>query len=48
MCHDGIYASNPLEDGEVDLIREGMFERCAKKELKGRAKAQKRKMAGLK
>ena len=37
-CHDKIYGSNPLEEGEIDLIRLAQFELCAKRDLKERAR----------
>jgi len=37
-CHDKIYGSNPLEEGEIDLIRLAQFELCAKKDLKESAR----------
>lgn len=33
-CHERIYASDLLEDGEVDLVRARDFEKCVKEELR--------------
>mmetsp|Transcript_14110 Transcript_14110/g.18818 ORF Transcript_14110/g.18818 Transcript_14110/m.18818 type:complete len:131 (-) Transcript_14110:309-701(-) len=33
-CFEEIYASNPLEDGEVDDYRNRLFEKCAKREMR--------------
>jgi len=33
-CYEAIYTDEPLEDGEVDLKRESLLAKCAKKELK--------------
>jgi len=35
-CHEKIYGSNPLEEGEIDLIRHAQFELCTKTDLKER------------
>lgn len=32
VCFDAVYASDPLEDGEIDFNREYLFSKCAKKE----------------
>eukprot|EP00450_Noctiluca_scintillans_P025026 CAMPEP_0194533084 /NCGR_PEP_ID=MMETSP0253-20130528/70857_1 /TAXON_ID=2966 /ORGANISM="Noctiluca scintillans" /LENGTH=83 /DNA_ID=CAMNT_0039378603 /DNA_START=160 /DNA_END=411 /DNA_ORIENTATION=+ len=32
-CYETVYSSNPLEPGEVDLEREGEFQKCANDEL---------------
>lgn len=33
-CYAEIYATNPLEDGEVDLIRGQIFEECVRNEVR--------------
>jgi Domain of unknown function (DUF4787) len=32
-CHDLIYGADPLEEGEVDVRRASMYNRCAVKEM---------------
>jgi hypothetical protein len=39
MCFDEIYADNPLEDGELDYIRNRAFVACLRKEQQAIAKA---------
>jgi hypothetical protein len=43
LCYDEIYASNPLEDGEVDNARSRSFTNCLRKEEKYMAKKKPRK-----
>ncbi len=31
VCFDAVYASDPLEDGEIDSKRERIFSKCVKK-----------------
>lgn len=31
VCFDAVYASDPLEDGEIDSNRERIFSKCVKK-----------------
>ncbi len=42
-CYDEIYASNPLEDGEVDSSRIRSFTNCLRKEEKVMAKKKPKK-----
>jgi hypothetical protein len=47
-CHDRIYAPNPLEDGEMDVLRAKEFETCVKEEIRlerKRDRSQKQKMS---
>ena len=34
ICHEKYYSSNPLENGEVDDVRERQFDNCVKEELR--------------
>ena len=36
-----VYAKNPLEDGEVDKIRENAFTKCLRKEERANKKGKK-------
>ena len=37
-CYDQIYASEPLEDGEIDMTRSRQFTNCLRKEAKASKK----------
>jgi hypothetical protein len=41
LCFDAVYANEPLEDGEIDLNREYLFTKCAKKEEYDRSRQNK-------
>lgn len=34
LCYEEIYGNNPLEDGEIDLIRQRLFQTCVRKEIR--------------
>lgn len=38
-CYDEVYKDNPLEDGEIDLVREKLFVTCLRNEQKERDNA---------
>jgi hypothetical protein len=33
-CYNTIYGDNPLEDGEIDVVRYRTFQNCVRKEYK--------------
>jgi hypothetical protein len=41
VCFDAVYASDPLENGEIDFNRENLFTKCAKKEEYDRSRQNK-------
>jgi hypothetical protein len=42
QCHDQVYDQNPLELGEIHVIRARDFEKCVKDELRAQRNAQAR------
>jgi hypothetical protein len=33
-CYESVYGDMPLEDGEIDLVRDAAYETCLQKELR--------------
>ena len=44
MCYGNIYASDPLEEGEVDIVRGRNFRSCARNELRQLKVAEKQRL----
>ena len=44
MCYGNIYAGDPLEEGEVDIIRGRNFRSCARNELRQLKVAEKQRL----